>query len=57
MSDFSKCSDLFFSILFADDTSIFLEEVKYQKIITELNMELEKNDEWLIMELINLLST
>ena len=41
-NDFSRCSDLLFSILFADDTGIFIEGTNYDKIIYILNKELKQ---------------
>ena len=38
---FSRSSDLLFYILFADDTSVFLEGTSYDKIIDIVNKELE----------------
>ena len=43
---FSKASDLLFSILFADDTSVFIEGTSYNNIINDMNRELEKIDNW-----------
>ena len=42
INDLSRCSDLLFSILFADDTSIFIEGTNYDKIIYILNKELKQ---------------
>ena len=42
MNDFSKSSELLFTILYADDTNIFLGGNSYNKIILELNTELLK---------------
>ena len=47
INDFSKASDLLFSILFADDTSVFIEGTAYSSIIKDINTELEKVDKWL----------
>ena len=47
INDFSRCSDLLFSILFADDTSVFIEGTNYDKIIDILNKELKRIDIWL----------
>ena len=47
INDFSKASDLLFSMLFADDTSVFIEETAYSSIIKDMNTELEKVDRWL----------
>ena len=44
INDFSKASDLLFSILFADDTSVFIEGTSYNNIINDMNRELEKVD-------------
>ena len=45
--DFSKASDLLFSILFVDDTSVFIEGTAYNSIIKDMNTELVKVDKWL----------
>ena len=45
--DFSRCSDLLFSILFADDTIVFIEDTNSDKIIYILNKELKRIDIWL----------
>ena len=43
MNDFSKASKLgLFTILFADDTSVFLEGKEYTKLVEILNEELNK---------------
>ena len=47
INDFSKASDLLFSILFADDTNVFIEGTAYSSIIKHMNTELEKVDKWL----------
>ena len=47
MNDFSKASKLFFTILFADDTSVFLEGKEYTKLVKILNEELNKITIWL----------
>ena len=47
MNDFSKASKLFFTILFADDTSVFLEGKEYTKLVEILNEELNKITIWL----------
>ena len=47
MNDFSRSSDLLFSILFADDTSVFIEGTHFENISKILNTELEKIDIWL----------
>ena len=46
-NDFSRSSTLLFSILFADDTSVFLEGTEYPNIIKSLNNELENVTKWL----------
>ena len=47
MNDFSKASKLFFTILSADDTSVFLEGKEYTKLVEILNEELNKITIWL----------
>ena len=47
MNDFSRSSDLLFSILFADDTSVFIEGKNFENISKILNTELEKVNMWL----------
>ena len=47
MNDFSRSSDLLFSILFADDTSVFIEATNFENISKILNTELEKVNMWL----------
>ena len=42
INDFSRASDLLFYILFADDTSVFIECTYYDKIIDILNTELKR---------------
>ena len=42
MNDFSISSDLLFSILFSDDTSVFIEGTNFENIAKILNTELEK---------------
>ena len=47
-NDFSKpYYDLLFSILFSDDTSVFIEGTAYSSIIKDMNRELEMIDKWL----------
>ena len=41
INDFPRASDLLFSILFADDTSVFIEDTTYNKVIDILNQELK----------------
>ena len=47
MNDFSRASDLLFSIPFADDTTVLIEGQNYSNIIFTLNTELKKLDVWL----------
>ena len=47
MNDFSRASNLLFSILYADDTNIFIEGTEYHKVISTLNTELLKVSNWL----------
>ena len=48
INDFSRSSGLLFSILFADDTSVFIEGTNYDKVIDIVNKELELINIWLI---------
>ena len=47
INDFSRSSDLLFSILFADDTSVFIEGTNYDQVIDIVNNELERINIWL----------
>ena len=47
INDFSRSPTLLFSILVADDTSVFLEGIEYGKLIKPLNNELENVTKWL----------
>ena len=47
MNDFSRLSELLFSILFADDTSVFIEGTSVHDISNILNKELENISIWL----------
>ena len=47
MNAFSRSSDLLFSILFADDTSVFIEGTHFENISRILNRQLEKLNMWL----------
>ena len=47
VNDFSRASDLLFSILFADGTTVLIEGHEYQELIETLNEELCKSDKWL----------
>ena len=42
VNDFSRASDLLFSIMFADDTSVFIEGHSFNEVIESLNTELKK---------------
>ena len=42
MNDLSRASQLLFSILFADDTSVFLIGKEYSQLIVSLNKKLKK---------------
>ena len=44
LNDFSRASDILFSIVFADNTTILIEGYSYINIITILNNELIKID-------------
>ena len=43
IDDFSRVSELLFSIIFADDTSVFIEGTHYEQVISILNKELKKS--------------
>ena len=47
MNDITRASQLLFSILFADDTSVFLIGKKYTQLIISLNEEHKKVSRWL----------
>ena len=47
MNDFSRASEILFTILFADDTSVFIVGTEYTKLIELLNVELERVSYWL----------
>ena len=47
INDFSKSSEKLFSILYADDTSVFIEGYKYDKLIEIMNNEMKQVDIWL----------
>ena len=47
INDFSRTSDHFFSIIFADDTSVFIKGTYLEQIIHNINEELQKIDTWL----------
>ena len=42
MNDFSRASEILFTILFADDIRVFLVGIEYVKLIDLLNVEFEK---------------
>ena len=46
-NDFSRVSELIFTIMFADDTSVFIEVQSYGNVCQLLNEELEKCDIWI----------
>ena len=46
-STLSKASDRLFSILYADDTSVFIQGDSIEQIKNSLNMELAKGTTWL----------
>ena len=46
-NDFSRASELLFTIMFADDTSVFIEGQSYGNVCQLLNEELEKCDNWI----------
>ena len=47
INDFSRASDKLFSILYADDTSVFIEGYEYDKLIEIMKNEMKKVDIWL----------
>ena len=46
-NDFSRASELLFTIMFADDTSVFIEGQSCENVCQLLNKELEKCDIWI----------
>ena len=44
INDFSKASEKMFSILYADDTSVFIEGYEYDKLIEIMNNEMKQVD-------------
>ena len=48
VNDFARLSDLLFSILFADGTSVFIEGHSYTEVNEIINNELIKVSDWLI---------
>ena len=47
INDFSKVSEKLFSILYADDTSVFIEGYEYDKLIEIMNNEMKQVYIWL----------
>ena len=47
MNDLSRASELLFSILFADDTTVIIEGQNYNNLILTLNAELKNLVVWL----------
>ena len=47
INDFSKASEKLFSILYADDTSVFNEGYESDKLIEIMNNEMRQVDIWL----------
>ena len=47
MNDFSRALEILVTILFADDTSVFIVGTEYTKLIKLLNVELERVTCWL----------
>ena len=45
-NDFSRASELLFSIIFADDTNVFIEGTQYVQVIGILNKELKIVNVW-----------
>ena len=48
VNDFARSSDLLFFILFADDTSVFIEGHSYGEVVEIINNELLKVSDWLM---------
>ena len=46
-NDFSRASSLLFTIMFADDTRVFIEGQSYENVYKVLNEELKKCDNWI----------
>ena len=46
-NDFSRASSLLFTIMFADDTSVFIEGQSYENVYKVVNEELKKCDNWI----------
>ena len=47
INDFSRSSEKLFSILYADDNSVFIDGYEYGKLIEIMNNEMKKVDIWL----------
>ena len=54
VNDLSSASEHLFSILFADDTSVFLEGTSLQELVPLLNIELVKITKWLTANLLTM---
>ena len=48
VNDFARSSDVLFSILIADDTSVFIEGDSNEELIESINYELLKVSDWLM---------
>ena len=46
-NDFSRASSLLFTIMFANDTSVFIEGQSYENVYKVVNEELKKCDNWI----------
>ena len=46
-NDFSRASSLLFTIMFADDTSVFIKGQSYENVYKILNEKLKKCDNWI----------
>ena len=46
-NDFSRASSLLLTIMFADDTSVFIEGQSYENVYKVVNEELKKCDNWI----------
>ncbi len=47
VNDLPNVADLFFSVLFANDTNVFVSGNNLQKLTTTVNIELDKLSAWL----------
>ncbi len=57
VNDLPNVSDLFFSVLFADDTNVFVAGNNLQELTTTVNIELDKLSAWLTLNKLNVLKT